>query len=72
VLGVDAVHSVTICVLCAKAFGRDKSQCGTYIPLTGEEVLERFWASGRTVWDAYFYKPYAFVMQASVDVSKLR
>lgn len=72
-LGVEAVHSgndMRIFVL--NHLEEMSRNVGTYIPLTGKEALEKFWASGRTDWDACFDKPYAFVMQASVDVSKLR
>ena len=42
---------------------------GTHVPLTAKGVLERFWASGETGWDACFDRPYAFVMQIAVDTS---
>ncbi len=42
---------------------------GTQVPLTAKGVLERFWASGETGWDACFDRPYAFVMQIAVDSS---
>lgn len=72
VLGVEAVHSDNdMRVFVLKNLEDMSRNVGTYIPLTGKDVLERFWASGSTDWDACFDKPYAFVMQASVDVSKL-
>lgn len=46
-------------------------QGGTYAPLVAKGVLERFWASGETRWDACFDRPYAFVMQIAVDVSRI-
>lgn len=73
VLGVEAAHSgndVRIFVL--RNLEELSRSVGTYIPLTGKDVLERFWASGSTDWDSCFDKPYAFVMQPSVDVSRLR
>ncbi|KAL2161815.1 hypothetical protein VTH06DRAFT_7599 [Thermothelomyces fergusii] len=42
---------------------------GTGAPLAAKSVLERFWASGETRWDACFDRPYAFVMQIAVDTS---
>lgn len=72
-LGVEAAHSgndVRIFVL--RNLEELSRSVGTYIPLTGKDVLERFWASGSTDWDSCFDKPYAFVMQPSVDVSRLR
>ncbi|PCG96518.1 Protein of unknown function DUF3468 [Penicillium occitanis (nom. inval.)] len=72
VLGVAAVHnSNNMRIFVIKHLEEMSRNLGTYIPLTGKDVLEGFWASGRTEWDACFDKPYAFVMQASVDVSKL-
>jgi hypothetical protein len=44
---------------------------GSYVPLTARHVLERFWASGETCWDACFDKPYAFATQIAVDVSRI-
>ncbi|KAH6640419.1 fungal-specific transcription factor domain-containing protein [Chaetomium tenue] len=44
---------------------------GTYAPLVAKGVLERFWASGETRWDACFDRPYAFVMQIAVDMSRI-
>jgi hypothetical protein len=72
VLVVEAVHGggeMRIFVL--KHLVRMSRNVGTYIPLTGKDVLERFWASGRADWDSCLNKPYAFVMLASVDVSRL-
>lgn len=72
VLGVAAVHSGNdMRIFVIKHLEEMSRNVRTYIPLTGKDVLERFWASGRTDWDACFDKPYAFVVQASVDVSKL-
>jgi hypothetical protein len=44
---------------------------GTYMPLVAKGVLERFWASGETRWDACFDRPYAFVMLIAVDTSRI-
>ncbi|MCJ1372298.1 hypothetical protein MMC20_003521 [Loxospora ochrophaea] len=34
----------------------------TSLPLVAQAVIERFWASGKTGWDACFERPYAFVI----------
>lgn len=44
---------------------------GMMAPLTAKAVLERFWDSGYTTWDQCFDRPYAFIMQPSVEVSKI-
>ncbi|KAB5555034.1 putative C6 finger domain protein [Coniochaeta sp. 2T2.1] len=44
---------------------------GSFAPLTAKSVLEKFWASGHTSWDACFDKPYAFATQIAVDMSRI-
>lgn len=44
---------------------------GTYVPLMAQDVLERFWDSGKTRWDECFDKPYAFATQIGLDMSAL-
>ena len=44
---------------------------GTYVPLTAKGILERFWASGETRWDACFDRPYVFATQIAVDLSRI-
>ncbi|EAW16759.1 Zn(II)2Cys6 transcription factor [Aspergillus fischeri NRRL 181] len=44
---------------------------GSYVPLTAKALLEKFWASGETCWDACFDKPYTVVTQIAVDLSLL-
>ncbi|KAK4119657.1 C6 zinc finger domain-containing protein [Parathielavia appendiculata] len=44
---------------------------GTYVPLTAKSVLDKFWASGETSWDACFDRPYAFFTQLAVDTSRI-
>lgn len=44
---------------------------GSNVPTVAKAVLERFWASGETRWDACFDRPYAFVTQIAVDMSQL-
>jgi hypothetical protein len=43
-------------------------QVGSYAPLAAKGVLERFWASGGTGWDACFERPYLFLNQFAVDM----
>lgn len=73
VLGVQAAHKD-----CAEA--RDfvtarlpvlARHGGTYAPLTAKGVLEKFWTTGETHWDACFDRPYAFVMQIAVDAGPI-
>lgn len=44
---------------------------GSYVPLMAKALLEKFWASGETSWDACFDKPYTVVTQIAVDLSQL-
>lgn len=44
---------------------------GMLAPLTAKDVLKRFWDSGETDWDSCFDRPYAFMMEPAVEVSKL-
>ncbi|KAK7963877.1 hypothetical protein PG988_010851 [Apiospora saccharicola] len=44
---------------------------GTFVPLTAKRVLEAFWRSGETAWDACFDRPYAFTLLFSVDIEKM-
>jgi hypothetical protein len=43
-------------------------QVGSYAPLAAKGVLERFWASGETDWDACFERPCLFLNQFAVDM----
>lgn len=72
VLGVSAVHGPAD----MRGFVRFQlpeisKYTGMLAPLTAKNVLERFWDSGYTTWDQCFDKPYAFIMQPSVERSKL-
>ncbi|THC87327.1 hypothetical protein EYZ11_013228 [Aspergillus tanneri] len=40
---------------------------GTYSPLAAKEVLESFWASDKTGWDACFDQPYMFTTVLTVN-----
>lgn len=44
------------------------SHTGSYVPHTAKMLLERFWASGETNWDACFDRPYVFATQIGVDL----
>ncbi|KAK4243872.1 hypothetical protein C7999DRAFT_44389 [Corynascus novoguineensis] len=73
VLGVQAAHEG-----CAETRDFVTAQLpvlarhgGTYAPLTAKGVLEKFWTTGETRWDACFDRPYAFVMQIAVDTSPI-
>lgn len=48
--------------------GEMSRQVGSYAPLAAKGVLERFWASGGTGWDACFDRPYLFLNQFAVDM----
>jgi hypothetical protein len=71
-LGVEAVHGgAAMRVFVAKKLPELSRDVGTYVPLTAKRVLEQFWNSGETSWDACFDKPYAFTTQFAVDTSRL-
>ncbi|KAG2421613.1 hypothetical protein HFD88_005588 [Aspergillus terreus] len=72
VLGVQAVNGGAG----MRAFVREQlpemsRHIGSYVPLTAKDVLEKFWASGETRWDACFDRPYALATQIAVDLSGL-
>jgi hypothetical protein len=71
-LGVEAVHSGTAMRdFVAKHLPELSRVVGTSVPLTAKRVLELFWVSGETSWDACFDRPYAFTTQIAVDISHL-
>ncbi|KAB8226312.1 C6 zinc finger domain-containing protein [Aspergillus novoparasiticus] len=72
VLGVAAVNDAGIRAFIREQLPELSHSTGTYAPLMAKAVLERFWASGKTHWDACFDQPYTFSMNMSVDVSGLR
>jgi hypothetical protein len=45
---------------------------GTNVPLQAKKVLQKFWGSGQTRWDACFDKPYSFATQLGMDKKNLR
>jgi hypothetical protein len=69
-LGMEAVHGgPAMRSFVAKELPELSRHVGTYVPLTAKAVLEKFWASGETRWDACFDRPYAFAAQIAVDLS---
>lgn len=69
-LGMEAVHGgAAMRSFVAKELPELSRHIGTYVPLTAKAVLEKFWASGETRWDACFDRPYAFAAQIAVDLS---
>ncbi|KAE8374541.1 fungal-specific transcription factor domain-containing protein [Aspergillus bertholletiae] len=72
VLGVAAVNDAGIQDFLRGQLPELSHSTGTYVPLTAKALLEKFWASGKTHWDACFDQPYTFSMNMSVDVSGLR
>ncbi|KAK9776808.1 hypothetical protein AB5N19_10686 [Seiridium cardinale] len=72
VLGVEAVHGgVAMRAFIQNQLPELSCYAGVYAPLMAKCILERFWASGGTRWDACFDRPYAFAMQIAVDVSRI-
>ncbi|KAJ5095677.1 hypothetical protein NUU61_005033 [Penicillium alfredii] len=73
VLGVEAVNGgVPMRNFVRKQLEDLGRHMATCVPLTAKDVLERFWASGETRWDACFDKPYVFSSQIAVNVGQLR
>lgn len=71
-LGVEAANgSAAMRTFVKKQLSEMSRHVGTYMPLTANNILERFWASGKTRWDACFDRPYAFVTQIAADVSRI-
>lgn len=72
VLGVEAVHSDAemrgYVVAQLQLLSRD---VGTSVPIIAKNVLESFWKSGDTRWDACFDRAYAFTTQIAVDNSRI-
>ena len=73
VLGSEATRSGPA----TRHFVRDKLAemnrfVGTHAPLAARAVLARYWASGLSRWDDCFDRPYAFVIQIAIDMSKMK
>ncbi|KAI1469851.1 fungal-specific transcription factor domain-containing protein [Daldinia caldariorum] len=72
VLGVYAVHGdLAMRAFVIKQLPDLSRNLGTSVPLTAKQVLESFWDSGESRWDACFSKPYIFTMQIAVDTGEL-
>lgn len=72
VLGMEAVNGgAAMRTFVREQLSELSRSIGTYVPLNAKEVLERFWASSTTNWDACFDRPYAFATQTAVDVCQL-
>ncbi|KAK8116854.1 C6 zinc finger domain-containing protein [Apiospora kogelbergensis] len=77
VLGVEAAGSdddsnrAEIRAFVAQQLEQLSRHSGTFVPLTAKRVLETFWRSGETAWDACFDKPYAMTLLISVDIHKM-
>lgn len=68
-LGMEAVHgSATVRDFVKKKLSELSREFGTNVPLTTKLVLEKFWNSGQTRWEACFDKSYIFASQIAVDV----
>ncbi|KAI8930410.1 Phomenoic acid biosynthesis cluster-specific transcriptional regulator [Plenodomus lindquistii] len=71
-LGVEAVHSgMATRDFVSKQLPELSQSVGTSIPLTAQNLLQSFWASGLNRWDDCFDRPYPFTMQIAVDVSRV-
>lgn len=75
VLGVEAVNGgVAMRAFVQEQLPDMSRRTGMLAPLTAKNVLQGFWDSGETSetgWDSCFDRPYAFVMDPAVNVSKL-
>lgn len=74
VLGVEAAgceNGAEVRAFVAEKLEMLSRHSGTFVPLTAKRVLEAFWRSGETAWDACFDRPYAFTLLIAVDVHKM-
>ncbi|KAH7324387.1 putative C6 finger domain protein [Stachybotrys elegans] len=72
ILGVEAVHGdMAVRGFVVDELRKMSRQAGTYAPLTAVDVLESFWKSGETSWDACFDRPYVFTTQIAIDTSRI-
>jgi hypothetical protein len=73
VLGVEAIHGgQSMRCFVRKQLPELSRFAGVYAPIAAMRVLERFWASGKTGWDACFDRPYAFSMHPAIDISRIQ
>lgn len=72
VLGVNAANDgPAMQEFVAKQMPEMSRFIGSYVPLTAKNVLEKFWTSGETRWDACFDRPYVFATMIAVDTSRM-
>ena len=72
VLGVQAVDgSPALRAFVRKNMIDLSASSGTYSPLAAKDILERFWASGKTEWDDCFDKPCMFTTVLTVNRGQL-
>lgn len=71
-LGIEAAQeNASMRTFVTQQLSEMSRQVGTHVPLTAKGVLERFWASGDTRWDACFDRPYVFATQIAIDISQV-
>ncbi|KAK2820031.1 hypothetical protein FQN49_007789 [Arthroderma sp. PD_2] len=71
VLGVEAVHRVTMRAFVRGQLLEMNHHTGSYTPIVARAVLKKFWDSGQTDWDSCFDRPYAFPMQILLDMNRI-
>lgn len=72
VLGVEAAHGdLSLRMFIGKQLIEMSCYLGSNVPLVAKSVLEKFWVSGETDWDACFDRPYGFATQIAVDMSRI-
>lgn len=72
VLGVAAAEeSVALQAFVADQLVLLSRHLGTHVPITAKLMLETFWASGQTRWDACFDRPYVFTTFLSLDIHQM-
>ncbi|EXJ85550.1 hypothetical protein A1O1_05914 [Capronia coronata CBS 617.96] len=71
-LGVEALNGGTAMhAFVQRQLHEMSHHVGMYSPLTAKSVLERFWASGETSWDACFDTPHLFCTQMAINVARV-
>lgn len=72
VLGVAAARgSDAMRISVARELSRMSFRMGTCVPFITKGLLEKFWGSGETHWDACFNHPYVLTTQIAFDTSRL-
>lgn len=67
ILGVQAGSDSDMRTFVTENMVKMSKTSGTHGPLAAKEVLEKFWASGKTGWDACFDKPYLLTTVLTVN-----